>query len=178
MTKNKDKPHGILNTFLSIVSYMPSKRRILIDSSTHTSAVVCHLKARTQQEFDTWLELLKHHRLYYQYKWSHASPVTTPPVSSSHATTTTTTTTNATTASPISTTLAAAMATTVTAITPIAQNQTSQSLSVIEESFGSGGGSGGGGQSRENHRTGTSLQAIHASQSSSGMTSLESGANR
>lgn len=175
MTKNKDKPHGILNTFLSIVSYMPSKRRILIDSSTHTSAVVCHLKARTQQEFETWLELLKHHRLYYQYKWSHASPVTTPPVSSTHSTTT-----NATTASPISTTLAAAMATTVTAITPIAQNQTSQSLSVIEESFGSGGG---GGQSRENHRTG--VASLQSSQSSSGLTfqnntltSLEGGSNR
>lgn len=63
-----------MNTFLSIVSYMPSKRRILIDSSTHTSAVVCHLKARSQQEFETWLELLKQHRLYYQYKWSHANP--------------------------------------------------------------------------------------------------------
>jgi hypothetical protein len=62
-----------LNAFLSIVSYMPSKRRILIDSSTQSSAVVCHLKARSQQEFDTWLELLKLHRLYYQFKWSQAS---------------------------------------------------------------------------------------------------------
>lgn len=94
---------------------MPSKRRILIDSSTHTSAVVCHLKARSQQEFDAWLELLKHHRLYYQYKWSHASPVNTSSVIN-HP--------NTSVDSPSSTTLAAAMATTVTAITPIAQQGT------------------------------------------------------
>ncbi|CAF0886438.1 unnamed protein product [Brachionus calyciflorus] len=73
LTKNRDKPHGIVNAYLSIVSYITSKRRILIDSSTHHSAVVCHLKAKSQTEFETWLELLKQHRLYYQYKYISSS---------------------------------------------------------------------------------------------------------
>lgn len=125
---------------------MPSKRRILIDSSTHTSAVVCHLKARSQLEFETWLDLLKHHRLYYQYKWSHASPVTTAPVAS-----------HSSTNSPISTNLAAAMATTVTAITPIAQHQVSQSISSIDNALGNNVKS-------ENQIN--AINSIHASQSS------------
>lgn len=44
MTKHRDKPHGVLNAYMSIVSFISSKRRILIDSSTNSSAVVCQLK--------------------------------------------------------------------------------------------------------------------------------------
>ena len=55
---------------MSIVSYITTSRRILIDSSTQSSAFVCHLKARNQHEFDSWLENLKQHRLYYQYKYT------------------------------------------------------------------------------------------------------------
>jgi hypothetical protein len=66
MTKNK--VHGTISAFLSIVSYSTSSRRILIDYSTQSTAFVCHLKARTVQDFEAWIEVLKQHRLYYQYK--------------------------------------------------------------------------------------------------------------
>jgi hypothetical protein len=69
MAKN-NKAHGTINTYLSIVSYVKSSRRLLIDSSTQSSSLVLHLKAKTDQEFDAWLEHLKQHRLYYQYKCS------------------------------------------------------------------------------------------------------------
>jgi len=42
--QNKNKIHGTVNTYLSIVSYITSSRRILIDFSTQSSAFVCHLK--------------------------------------------------------------------------------------------------------------------------------------
>jgi hypothetical protein len=64
----KHKVHGTINAFLSIVSYSIGSRRILIDYSTQSTAFVCHLKARTIQDFDAWIEVLKQHRLYYQYK--------------------------------------------------------------------------------------------------------------
>jgi hypothetical protein len=66
MTKNK--VHGTISAFLSIVSYSTGSRRILIDYSTQSTAFVCHLKARTMQDFDAWIEIIKQHRLYYQYK--------------------------------------------------------------------------------------------------------------
>jgi hypothetical protein len=31
---------------------------------------VCHLKAKNQADFEEWLEHIKQHRLYYQYKYS------------------------------------------------------------------------------------------------------------
>jgi len=40
----KNKLHGTVNTFFSIVSYITSSRRILIDFSTQSNAFVCHLK--------------------------------------------------------------------------------------------------------------------------------------
>ena len=49
---------------------MKSSRRILIDSSTQSSAIVCHLKAKTQSEFDAWLDHIKKHRVYHQYRYS------------------------------------------------------------------------------------------------------------
>jgi hypothetical protein len=67
---SKNKLHGTINAYLSIVSYIASSRRILIDSSTQSSAFVCHLKARSQSDFDSWIEHLKQHRLYYQYKYT------------------------------------------------------------------------------------------------------------
>lgn len=66
----KNKLHGTVNTFFSIVSYITSSRRILIDFSTTSNAFVCHLKAKTQTDFDAWIEHLKHHRRYYQSKYS------------------------------------------------------------------------------------------------------------
>jgi hypothetical protein len=66
----KNKLHGTINAYLSIVSYINSSRRILIDSSTQSSAFVCHLKARSQNDFDSWIDHLKQHRLYYQYKYT------------------------------------------------------------------------------------------------------------
>ena len=66
MTKNK--VHGTINAFLSIVSYSTGSRRILIDYSTQSTVFVCHLKARTSNDFDAWIDSLRQHRLYYQYK--------------------------------------------------------------------------------------------------------------
>ncbi len=40
----KNKLHGTVNTFFSIVSYITTSRRILIDFSTQSNAFVCHLK--------------------------------------------------------------------------------------------------------------------------------------
>lgn len=70
---SKNKLHGTVNTFFSIVSYITSSRRILIDFSTQSNAFVCHLKAKTQSDFDAWIEHLKHHRRYCQYKFTLSS---------------------------------------------------------------------------------------------------------
>jgi hypothetical protein len=61
---------------MSLISFCPGSRRILIDFSTQSSVYMCHLKARTQQDFDAWIECLKQHRLYYQYKCLEQSPFT------------------------------------------------------------------------------------------------------
>jgi hypothetical protein len=69
----KNKLHGTVNTFFSIVSYITSSRRILIDFSTQSNAFVCHLKAKTQSDFEQWIEHLKHHRRFYQYKFTQST---------------------------------------------------------------------------------------------------------
>lgn len=69
----KNKVHGTVNTYLSIVSYITVSRRILIDFS-QSNAFVCHLKAKTQSDFDAWIDHLKKHRLYYQYKYTQTPP--------------------------------------------------------------------------------------------------------
>lgn len=66
----KNKLHGTVNTFFSIVSYITSSRRILIDFSTQSNAFVCHLKAKTQSDFEAWIDHLKHHRRFYQFKYT------------------------------------------------------------------------------------------------------------
>lgn len=69
----KGKLHGSVDIGLSVISSKVKRRRLDID----TEEFIYHLKAKTEDVFNNWLQQLTAHRLYRQHTLSYGNKSTT-----------------------------------------------------------------------------------------------------
>lgn len=68
---NRGKIHGSVDIGLSVISSKLKRRRIDIDAEEF----IYHLKAKTQETFNTWVNQLTIHRLYRQHVLTYGAKV-------------------------------------------------------------------------------------------------------